>query len=141
VVLRLGLRNLRRWIALLGTVNASSPVAARIILTRAQTCFELASRSRGKAIDPDQAFLVGLLSGVDVLLGIRKSAFLEKLQMPEAVQHALNSHEGALGRNLKVVLNLEQAVQMKQDLDRVDNRLLRLYQQAGTTVQQLLSGA
>lgn len=141
VVLRLGLRNLRRWIALLGTVNASSPVAARIILTRAQACFELASRSRGKAIDPDQAFLVGLLSGVDVLLGIRKSAFLAKLQMPDAVQHALNSHEGALGRNLKVVLNLEQAVQMKHDLDRVDNRLLRLYQQAGTTVQQLLSGA
>ena len=141
VVLRLGLKNLRRWIALLGIVSASSPASARIILTRAQACFELASRSRSKSIDPDQAFLVGLLSGVDVLLGIRKRAFLEQLQISDAVLYALNSHEGGLGKNLKVVLDLEKTVQMKRDLDQVDGRLLRLYQHAGTTVEQLLSGS
>lgn len=140
VVLRLGITNLRRWVALVGIVNATSPLTARIILTRAQTCFELASRSRSHDIDADQAFLVGLLSGVDVLLGIEKASFINQLQVSESVQLALSKHEGVLGRNLRLVLELEHSVQMKQKLDRMDTRLLRLYQQSGLTVQQLLAG-
>ena len=141
VVLRLGLKNLRRWVALVGIVNSASPEAARIILTRAQTCFELASRSRSKPVEPAQAFLVGLLSGVDVLIGVEQEAFLENLNVSEPVLNALASFEGPLGRHLRVVLNLEQAVQMKKRLDLMDERLLKLYLKASESVQALFNDA
>ncbi len=143
VVLRLGFNNLRRWVALVGIVNASSSKTARIIITRAQTCYELASRAKSKQVDPAQAFLVGLLlgllSGVDVLLGVDRDVFLGQLSLSESVCDALRKFEGVLGRNLRVVLNLEQAVQMKNRLHLMDERLLRLYLRAGETVQGLFN--
>lgn len=141
VVLRLGFNNLRRWVALVGIVNASSPETARIILTRAQTCYELASRARLKQVDPAQAFLVGLLSGVDVLLGVDRDAFLGQLNLSESVCNALHKFEGVLGHNLRVVLNLEQAVQMKNRLHLLDERLLRVYLRAGESIQSLFNDA
>jgi EAL and modified HD-GYP domain-containing signal transduction protein len=122
-VLRLGFNNLRRWVALVGIVNASSSKTARIIITRAQTCYEFASRAKSKQVDPAQAFLVGLLSGVDVLLGVDRDVFLGQLSLSESVCDALRKFEGVLGRNLRVVLNLEQAVQMKNRLHLMDERL------------------
>lgn len=139
VVVRLGFHNLRRWLALVGILNVSSPEAARIILTRAQTCFELANRSRSQRTDPAEAFLTGLLSGVDVLLGVERQAFMQQLNVSTAVHKALIGFEGSLGRNLQIVLNLERAVKMKTRLHLIDERLLRLYMRAGESVQALLS--
>ena len=97
------------------------------------------SRATAKQVDPAQAFLVGLLSGVDVLLRVDRDAFLGQLNLSEPVCNALHKFEGVLGRNLRVVLNLEQAVQMKNRLHLMDERLLRLYLRAGESIQSLFN--
>ncbi|WP_404471748.1 HDOD domain-containing protein [Vreelandella venusta] len=141
VVLRLGINNLRRWVALVAVVNAASPQGARIILARAQACQELSIRAHSKSVDPSQAFLVGLLSGVDVLLGVDRHAFLENLCISEEVQNALNGFVGPLGKNLQIVIDVERAVQMKDKLHEIDHQLLTLYRHASESVQLLLDDA
>ena len=138
VVLRLGIKNLRRWVALVAVVNAASPEVARVILARAQTCQELAIRSHSKSVDSSLAFLVGLLSGVDALLGVDREAFLENLCVSGEIQDALHKFSGPLGKNLRLVMNVERAVLMKDKLHLVDPRLLKLYRHASDSVRELL---
>ena len=54
------------------------------------------SRATAKQVDPAQAFLVGLLSGVDLLLGVDRDAFLGQLNLSESVCNALRKFEGVL---------------------------------------------
>ena len=139
VIMRLGLNNLRRWVALIAALNASSPEAARVILVRGQMCKELATRSKANTISPDLAFLVGLLSGVDVLLGVEKTAFFAQLNLGKSVLDALNNFKGPLGRNLKLSMEVESAVLMKTSLYALDPRLLRLYQYSAETIQKVIN--
>ncbi|MEX1057116.1 MAG: HDOD domain-containing protein [Natronospirillum sp.] len=139
VVVRLGLEKLRRWVVLISAVNASSPEAARLILTRAQFCLELALRKKINPMDVDQAFLVGLLSGVDVLLGVEHEAFLDQLDMLPDVHAAILSGTGELGRVLALALKLEKQVALKTNLSSLDERLLRLYHRVSHDVQTLLA--
>ena len=139
VVLRMGFENLRRWVALIGVVNATSPETARIILTRAQLCSELANRSR-RPLDPDKAFLAGLLSGVDALFRVEKEAFLRQLQLPADLSDAIKQGKGPIGKLLSVACELEESVMMKRGLERMDARLLSLYQTTSRKVQDLFNG-
>jgi EAL and modified HD-GYP domain-containing signal transduction protein len=138
VIIRLGLNNLRRWVALISALKASSPEAARIVLVRAQMCRELASRSKVSSAAPDHAFLVGLLSGVDVFLGVEKTTFLAQLNLDGPVRNALANFKGPLGRNLKLAIQVESAVLMKEAIESMDLRLLKLYQQANETIQTMI---
>lgn len=141
VVVRLGIVNLRRWVMLFSSVSSASAGTGQLILTRAQACQDLAQHARKRDVDPTQAFLAGLLSGVDVLLRVDRESFLENLDLDESIKAAVRDRTGALGKVLEVVLNLERAVAMKQRLDRIDQRLLRLYSDAGRSVQKMLKVA
>ncbi|MDX1635225.1 MAG: HDOD domain-containing protein [Marinobacter sp.] len=141
VVVRLGIVNLRRWVMLFSSVSSASAGTGQLILTRAQACQELAQRAREREVDATQAFLVGLLSGVDVLLRVDQETFLETLDLDETIKAAVRQRSGPIGRVLEVVLKLERAVAMKQRLDRIDPRLLQLYAEAGKSVQKMLKVA
>lgn len=138
VVVRLGIVNLRRWVMLFSSVSSASAGTGQLVLTRAQACQDLGLRARDQDVDATQAFLVGLLSGVDVLLRVDQETFLETLDLDDSIKAAVRHRTGALGRVLEVVLKLERAVAMKQRLDRIDPRLLRLYSDAGKSVQNML---
>lgn len=128
VVLRLGFDALRRWVILISTINASSPEPARLILTRAQVCSELAERSRSRNVSSSQAFLVGLLSGVDALMGVELDVFLAQLNLPAEIHDAIIYGRGALGRILSTVRHVEETVAMKRGLDALNPAILVLYE-------------
>lgn len=138
VVLRMGFENLRRWVVLIGVVNATSPETARIVLVRAQVCSELAKRSR-QGIAPDNAFLAGLLSGADALFQVEKEVFLKQIQIPAELYSALMTGEGPIGKLIALAQQLERAVMMQRGLDQMDPRLLKLYMNTSHHVQTLFN--
>lgn len=139
VIMRLGIDKLRRWIALIGSVTASSREASRMVLIRAQMCHELATSRPSVKLNPDQCYFVGLLSGVDIMLGVDKGSFLEKLSLSTETRAAVERFEGSMGQCLRIVLKLERMVQMKEQLKQVEPRLLSQYRQVSSDVQTLFN--
>lgn len=137
LVVRLGLSNLRRWAVLLSSLQAVSSEHARLILVRAHVCEELARRVKTGDIEPSSAFLTGLVSGADVMLGVAPAEFVSQISLGSAITEAVTNRGGALGRLLNTAIGLERAVALQQNLDTLDPRLLMLYEQAGNQVQAL----
>ncbi len=103
----LGIGQLRKW-ALVLTLLATSgntPEAHRIVLKRAKFC-EFYAREIGAA-DADRAFMVGLLSGLDILLGVEPHHFISTIRLSEDMAKATLEYEGRLGKILKLAQNLE----------------------------------
>jgi len=139
VIRHLGLNHLRRWAALIASLNASSPEAARLILTRARFCQLLADRSRRSDVSSEAAFLVGLLSGSAVLLGVETEALLDELDLCEAAVDALRHQRGPAGALLKRALYVEQAVSLKTGIEDLDARVLSAYREVTADVQRLFN--
>lgn len=139
VIMRLGIEKLRRWIALIGSVAASSQEASRMVLVRAQMCYELAKGQKNQDLDPDQCYFVGLLSGIDIMLGVDKKAFFEKLPLSPETQAAVNNLKGPMGQCLSIALKLERLIQMKQRLETIQPRLLSTYRSVSNNVQELFN--
>ncbi len=139
VVVRLGIFAIRRWAVLISSLNASSPEVARLVLVRAQACAALAERAKDKSVEPASAFLAGLLSGADILLGVELNAFLEQLNLSEEVKNAALYQSGSTGKIVKIIVSLEQRVAMKERLEEANPQLLRLYDQSARNVQVLFN--
>jgi len=139
VVKHLGLNHLRRWAALIASLDASSPEAARLVLWRAQFCEELARGSKRGEVPTDQAFLVGLLSGADILLGVTLDCLLKELDLSPATREAILHRLGPAGAMLSRALHVEEAVALKKDLHDLHPRILTRYQHIGHRVQTLLN--
>lgn len=138
VVLRLGINNLRRWVVLIASVRASSTEAARLVLTRAQTCMELCDTPPFAHLPPDQAFLAGLLSGADILLSVEVATFLSEIALEPEVRQAVLERKGPLGQLLDEAIRLERAFAMKEPLQQFPPRELACFQQVQLRVQKLL---
>jgi EAL and modified HD-GYP domain-containing signal transduction protein len=107
----LGRRQLRRWLTLLlfagtdglggGALLATAAVRGRLM--------ELLVQARGEADRElqDRAFLVGMLSLVDALLGVPKEVLLADLNLEESIQDAIVEGKGVLGSLLEVVAKVE----------------------------------
>ena len=139
VVRHLGLNHLRRWAALISSLDASSPEAARLVLWRAQFCEELARSSKRSEVPTDQAFLVGLLSGADILLGVSIDCLLNELDLCEGTREAILHRLGPAGAMLSRALHVEEAVALKRDLHGLHPRILSRYRLIGHRVQALLN--
>jgi EAL and modified HD-GYP domain-containing signal transduction protein len=101
-----GRGSLRRWMLVLLAASAASqgPVAheaALQALVRARFAERIAEAA-GLA-DPGSHFLVGLLSRLDVLLGVPLPEAVARLPLGDDVRTALLTGDGALGRVLAVV--------------------------------------
>jgi c-di-GMP-related signal transduction protein len=101
-VMILGLKNLFRWAAILLTSvkgNFAPPAVANFAVTRARFMELLASECLS-AEDRDNAFLTGIFSLLDVMLGVPMAQALENLALPSDIDDALLERAGLLGQLL-----------------------------------------
>lgn len=138
VVVRLGIENLRHWVTMLSAMQTVNREQARLVLTRAHVCEALAERFRDHGLDREEAFLAGLLSGSDIMLGVPPEVFIDSLNLPEAIRDAILHGSGGLGRVLRLAIRLEQSMAMGTSLNHWDVRLLRIYHQSANRVQRLI---
>ncbi len=108
-ILILGRKQLQRWIQLLlYTANQSDDSMSNALMQTAA--------ARGKLMEliatverphdknyQERAFMVGILSLLDVLLGIDIHQIIDKLDIPDDMSQALLIREGRLGQELKLV--------------------------------------
>jgi len=123
----LGRNQVRRWVALLLFAGEQSSGASRnpLLLAaahRGRLLELLAQRVAGEDAElPDRAFLVGLLSLIDALLGIPQDEVIDDLGLDPAARSAITGREGVLGSMLAAVEFLEAG-----RFEALDRRLLAL---------------
>jgi EAL and modified HD-GYP domain-containing signal transduction protein len=102
-VVMLGLERLRSWLFLMTVAEHADSHDAQLAAaaTRARMCELLAPKWPGVA--PQSAFLTGLLSRLDLLLGMSMEAVVESLPLEESLQDALLTRSGPMGELLTAV--------------------------------------
>jgi EAL and modified HD-GYP domain-containing signal transduction protein len=108
-VMLLGLNRLFKWAALLMTTSASSnmpPAVATTAVVRGRL-MELLALEKLSAEDCDNAFVVGVFSLLDTMLGISMEAALAAVTLPQQVSDALLHGTGPLAAFLKVTVACE----------------------------------
>lgn len=110
-VMILGLKKLFRWAALLLTTIKSGtapPLVANFAVTRARF-MELLAAECLPPEDCDNAFLAGVFSLLDVMLGVPMEQALENLVLPSDINDALIGRDGVLAPFLQLVEACETA--------------------------------
>lgn len=108
-VMILGRRQLQRWIQLLlyAADNKSermSDAMLQMAATRGKMMELIAAVDRPHdKTHQDRAFMVGILSLLDALLGIEMTEITEKLSIPSEISQALLFRNGRLGEGLKLI--------------------------------------
>ena len=136
----LGLTEVRKWAIMIAMMNNSKICTGtiRLILTRAKACENYAATSI--FANPDQAFLVGLLSGIQLLFGIEIELFMEKVRLQAEIEIAVVTQAGILGQILNDVLRIEQSIMVKySSLPPQKDVLLYSYASANNWTEQVLS--
>jgi len=142
----LGIDLLKRWAMMIAFVAGSAaPIeSTRIILTRAKCC-ELYFNDHPKhAHLAPSAFLVGLVSGVDVLLELDPKFFVEHIQFSKDIQMAIQRGEGELGGVLKQTRLIEFFLSQELNkLKEIPSELLKHYsaaqEWAGNVLEEIKS--
>jgi len=137
----LGVDMLRQWammIAFLSNGNVHIE-ACRLVLLRAKTCELLCRANKGLVDYASSAFLVGLVSGVDILLKVSARDFIAQVNLSDSVNHAVLHGEGDLGPILGVVCDLEYtASQAPQKIQEVPEAILHTYKEADLWVTEVV---
>ncbi len=97
-VMILGLKKLFRWAALLmatSRVGAAAPAVGSMAVVRGRL-MELLATELLPPEDCDNAFVVGVFSLLDTMLGVPLEKALESISLPEAVTNALIHQTGSL---------------------------------------------
>ena len=105
-LLLLGLSQLRRWALLMVVADLPDEAAGGVeaAFLRAAMCERLAHAAEA---DPDEAFVVGLLSSLDTLLGQPLPEVLAQLPVAPQTAAAVLARQGPLGEVLACVLSYE----------------------------------
>ncbi len=103
----LGLQRLRSWLLLMVLADSGKPNEEQLstAMTRARTCELVAAEVRG--VRPESAFIVGVLSGLDLVLGLPMEAVADRLPLADDLRAALVDRVGPLGEILDAVLAYE----------------------------------
>jgi EAL and modified HD-GYP domain-containing signal transduction protein len=110
-VMLLGLKKLFRWAALLMTTSGTSSEASAIgqsAVVRGRL-MELLATHMLPPEECDNAFVVGIFSLLDAMLGLPLAEALESISLPQSVTDALLEHTGVLAPFLKLTLACENA--------------------------------
>lgn len=113
----LGYKKLFRWLSLLlATVpgNAASPAIARTAITRGRM-MELLAKDTLSDEDSDNAFVVGIFSMLDVMLGVPMEKALAEITLSEPIVMALKDNTGIFGSYLQLARAVEE-----RDFDNLD---------------------
>jgi EAL and modified HD-GYP domain-containing signal transduction protein len=110
----LGRRQLQRWIQLLiytvGNASSRNTPLLQLAASRGRLMELLAEEQRPGSKDfHERAFMVGILSLLDILLDLPMPEILSQLSLNSEVREALLSHDGALGKLLSLTEYLEVA--------------------------------
>ncbi len=109
-ILVLGRRQLQRWVQLLlyasKTQDASGPLLAFAAM-RGRMMEKLAQLRGRDAVVCEQAFMTGIFSLLDSLLGMRMDEIVQAVRPPESVQQALLEKQGELGELLDWIERLQ----------------------------------
>lgn len=107
----LGYDNLQKWVAvLLFSIDRQDPSANPLlekVLLRGRIMELLAAKGAHGAVEPESAFMTGILSLVHVLFGLPLREVIEKLNVIPEIQGALLRREGFLGTLLDVTEKLD----------------------------------
>ncbi len=110
-VMLLGRQRLLRWAALLLTMSrpGSPPAAVGLTAIVRGRLMELLARESGacKGDDCDTAFVVGVFSLLDALVGVTMEEALPTLHLPESVSDALLHQRGSFAPLLELTLACE----------------------------------
>lgn len=109
-----GRATLHRWLAVilvasLGRKGDVTQELALTAITRARMCELLATNAKGANRAAGSAFIVGLLSLLDVLLEVPMDKILSHIELSDEVQTALLRRGGPLGTPLQLVESYEKA--------------------------------
>ena len=138
----LGIDMLRHWAMILAFLSNGSVhiEASRIILNRAKTSELMCYNDEALVKQGPTAFLAGLVSGVDVLVSVTPSQFLQQVELSENVQRAVLGYEGDVGQILKQVIDLEWTIaQQHFELSQLDEGLIEAYRAADAWVDQVVN--
>jgi c-di-GMP phosphodiesterase len=102
-IVMLGLQQVKTWASMISLSNMEGKPGDQIefILTRAKLCEEIALKTgetNGAAF-----FTAGMLSGLDILLGVELTNALETLPILPELRDAILKHEGKVGQVLRYV--------------------------------------
>jgi EAL and modified HD-GYP domain-containing signal transduction protein len=106
-VVLIGLQRLRAWVMLMLLAGSSAGATEQlhIAMTRARMCELMATRLAPRLAD--SAFTVGLISALDLLLGVPLPSVLDNLVLTEDLVEALLHQGGLLGHILADVVAWE----------------------------------
>ncbi|MDT8992144.1 HDOD domain-containing protein [Curvibacter sp. APW13] len=113
-VMLIGMKRLFRWAALLLTASregGASAIVGTTAIVRGRM-MELLCQGRLSADDVESAFVTGVFSLLDEMLGVPMEDALRLISLPTAVTQALLTGDGTLGRMLALV----RAAEISDDL-------------------------
>ena len=146
-VMILGLKKLFRWAALLLTSIKSGtapPVVASFAVTRARF-MELLAAECLPVEDCDNAFLAGVFSLLDVMLGVPMEQALENIVLPSDINDALIERSGVLAPFLQLVEACEVAdgdevAELSRSLQLSNEQINRAHLEALSWAEQFVEG-
>ena len=107
----LGYKNLQKWVALLLFAQDMEDFRSNPLLERAAIrglmMESIVRKITGSRSMGDTAFIVGILSLTDVLLGITMDELVSKLNLAQDIKDALTKREGSLGSALLMIEKAE----------------------------------
>lgn len=110
-IMILGQRQLQRWLQLLMFAQRKKgDDGPNILMQRAAErgrMMELLAAEGNEKADPEQAFMAGVFSMLDILMGTPLKELLKSIALPEPVEKALLDREGRLGTLLNLVCATE----------------------------------
>lgn len=116
-IVRIGLNSLKRWIFLL-QFSRNDNVPEELLQTsyhRAVFCERITKETKIKGLKPEDAYLIGLFSTLDVLTGKPMDVELANLNLKDTVEEALIYRDGEGGTLLNLIRAYEEV-----NWDRVD---------------------
>jgi len=129
-VVYMGLIQVRKWIIMMSMLNETTggTGAIHLVLTRAKACENYAAATL--QLKSDQAFLVGLLSGVHLLFGIDSKLFLQQVSLQSEIEKAILEEDGLLGGILNEIKQVEYATRQNSavELNREGPELLAYHE-------------
>ncbi len=104
-----GTNKLKHWASLIAMSNISNKPddLMQLTMTRAYMCEQIAEQLGEN--DPQNFFYIGLLSTLDMLLGLPMNKILETLPLSNSIQNAIMYFDGKEGKVLECVIAYEQA--------------------------------
>lgn len=141
VILRFGITRLKKWVVLFGLLEFSAIEHARLVLIRANVCEKLVRARYYHGCDSSRAYLVGLLSGVDLLYGVDPQQFIPQLQIDDSIRNAVLSRRGELGRMIGDVLETERRLIQNERIDQISPSFLEAFRNARTEVARMIQEA